>query len=276
MAAAVEGMEFPTLGFGTSGFDDPQDCVESVQRALEVGYRHIDTAQSYDNESYVGDAIEESDVPREEIFLATKVATDSLAYDDVLASVEESRERLGVDTIDLLYVHWPINDYDPEDTLGAFDDLVANGAIDHVGLSNFRTDQLEAAEQALEAPIFAHQVECHPFLPQEGLRGFAEDHGHRLVAYSPVARGEVTEVAEIGDVAGDHNATPAQVALAWLIRRGIHPIPKATGTDIEENYRARELADQLTEGDMQKINEIDDRERLIDPDDAPWDRPAAE
>ncbi|MFC6906410.1 aldo/keto reductase [Halalkalicoccus tibetensis] len=267
----------PTLGFGTYKLEDPEDCVENVQRALDVGYRHIDTAQVYENEEYVGDAIAESDVPREEIFLATKIGTENLAYEDVLASVEESREKLGVETIDLLYVHWPTGEYDAEDTLEAFDDLVQNGTIDRIGLSNFRPDQLEEAERILQAPVFAHQVECHPMLPQDELLAYAEDNDHHLVAYSPIARGEVAEVPEINDIAGNYNATAAQVALAWLLKRGISPIPKASGDHVEENYRALELVDELTEADVEKIEGIDDRERLIDPDDAPWnDPPAAE
>ena len=204
------------------------------------------------------------------MFLSTKVSTENLAYEDVLGSVEESREKLGVDTIDLLYVHWPTNTYDPEGTLGALDDLVENGTVEHVGLSNFRIDQLEEASEVLRAPIFAHQVECHPLLPQRRLREYAEETDHRLVAYSPIARGEVGEVPEINDVAGGHSATAAQVALAWLIRKGVHPIPKASGDHVDENYRALELADQLSEGEIEKIDGIEDRERLIDPDGAPW------
>jgi 2,5-diketo-D-gluconate reductase B len=263
----------PTLGFGTYKLEDPEDCVENVKRALDAGYRHVDTAQVYENEEYVGDAIAESDVPREDIFLATKIDTENLAYEDVLESVEVSREKLGVDTIDLLYVHWPTGEYDAEDTLGAFDDLVQNGTIDRIGLSNFRVDQLEEAKAILEAPIFAHQVECHPLLPQERLAGFAEDNDHHLVAYSPIARGEVTGIPEINDIAGKHNATATQVALAWLINRGIHPIPKASGAHIEENYRALDIVDDLSESDMAKINGLEQEKRLIDPESAPWNEP---
>jgi 2,5-diketo-D-gluconate reductase B len=265
----------PTLGFGTANLDDPEDCVENVGRALDAGYRHIDTAQSYENEAYVGDGIENSDVPREEIFIATKIGTENLAYEDVLESVEESKNKLGVETIDLLYVHWPTDAYDPESTLEAFDDLVQNATIDRIGLSNFRTDQIEEADRVVSAPIFAHQVECHPLLPQESLRAFAEENDHHLVAYSPIARGRVSEIPEIADIAGNHNATAPQVALAWLIGRGIYPIPKASGDHIAENYRAFDLADELSEADMEKISGIEERNRLIDPENAPWDEPPA-
>lgn len=265
----------PALGFGTYKLEEPEDCVENVTRALDAGYRHLDTAQVYENEAYVGDAIAESDVPRDDIFLATKIGTENLAYEDVMESVEISREKLGVDTIDLLYVHWPTGEYDAENTLEAFDDLVDNGTIEHVGLSNFRVDQLEEAREILDAPIFAHQVECHPFLPQERLAEYAEETDHRLVAYSPIARGEVSEAPEIADVAGRHNATATQVALAWLIERGIYPIPKASGDHIEENYRALDLVGELSETDIEKIDGIGQENRLIDPENAPWNEPPA-
>jgi diketogulonate reductase-like aldo/keto reductase len=267
----------PEIGYGTYKLDDPESCVGNVRRAFEVGYRHVDTAQMYDNEEYVGDAIAESDVDREELFVATKLAPENLSYEDVLGTTEESREKLGVDTIDLLYVHWPTNTYDPEGTLGALDDLVEEGVVEHVGLSNFRVDQIEEARDVLRAPIFAHQVECHPLLPQDELREYAEETDHHLVAYSPIARGDVADVPEINDVAGNHGATAAQVALAWLIAKGVHPIPKARGAHIEENYRALELVDRLEAGEIEKIDGIEERERLIDPDGAPWnERPAAE
>ena len=114
----------PTIGLGTSRNEDPEGCAESVRAALDVGYRHVDTAQRYDNEAYVGDGIARSDVPREDVFLATKVSEKKLAYDDVLSTTEESLDRLGVEYVDLLYMHWPRGTYDPEDTLPAFDDLV--------------------------------------------------------------------------------------------------------------------------------------------------------
>ena len=263
-------IDLPRLGFGTYDLEDPEECTESVERAIDVGYRHVDTAQGYGNEAFVGDAIESASADREELFVATKLSTANLAYEDVLESTEASREKLGVETIDLLYVHWPLNTYDPEETLPAVDELRDRGTIEHVGLSNFRIDQLEEARLELDAPIFAHQVECHPLLPQERLREFAEDEGHHLVAYSPIAKGEVFEVPEINDVAERHDATPAQVALAWAIEKGLYPIPKARGAHIAENYRALSLAEELESGDIEKIDALEDRRRLVDFEEAPW------
>ncbi|MFB6135857.1 MAG: aldo/keto reductase, partial [Halobacteriaceae archaeon] len=139
------------LGLGTWRNTDPEQCAESVRAALEMGYRHVDTAQGYDNEAYVGDGIERADVPREEVFLATKVSTDNLAHDDVLATTEGSLERLGTDYVDLLYVHWPTDTYDAEETLTAFQQLYDQGAIRHVGVSNFEPRHLDEARDVLDA-----------------------------------------------------------------------------------------------------------------------------
>ncbi|WP_331233056.1 aldo/keto reductase [Natronorarus salvus] len=263
-------IDLPRLGFGTYKLEDPEECVESVERAIDVGYRHIDTAQGYENEAFVGDAIENAAVPREELFLATKLSTGNLAYEDVLESAEASRKKLGVETIDLLYVHWPLNTYDPDETLSALSELRERGVIEHVGLSNFRIDQLQVARRELDEPIFAHQVECHPLLPQERLREFAAEDGHHLVAYSPIARGELFSVPEINDVAERHDATAAQVALAWAIEKGIYPIPKARGGHIAENYRALALAEELEPGEIEKIDALEERRRLVDFEEAPW------
>lgn len=264
-------MRFDTFGLGTYKQTEPDECAETVASAVDLGYRHVDTAQGYDNEEYVGEGIERASVDREELFVATKLSTDNLGYDDALRTARESRDRLGVDAIDLLYVHWPLNTYDPEETLPALDELVDEGTVRRVGLSNFEPDQLDEALELLDAPLFAHQVECHPLLPQEELREYAVDDGHRLVAYSPIARNRVADVPEIRAVAEKHGATPAQVSLAWLLsKEGVCPIPKATGDHVRENWEAREI--ELDEADAEKIDDIEETERVVDFDDAPWNR----
>ncbi|MFW5939749.1 MAG: aldo/keto reductase [Halolamina sp.] len=262
--------QIPRLGFGTYENDDPAQCVESVNTALDVGYRHVDTAQSYGNEAAVGDGIAASDVARADVFVATKLATENLAYDDAVETARESAERLGVDTIDLLYVHWPINSYDPEGTIEALNDLHEDGVIDAVGLSNFRIDQLNAAMERLDPPLAAHQVECHPMLPQDDLRAHAVDHDYALVAYCPIARNQVAEIDVIRDVAAKHDASPAQVSLAWLLsKENVVAIPKATGeAHIRDNWGARDL--DLDEEDLAAIDGIEERRRIVDFDAAPW------
>jgi len=264
----VNGFENTAIGFGTGGLDE-HDGAEAVRRALAVGYRHLDTAQNYGTEADVGEGLARSDVPREDVFLATKVARPDLAYDDVVENTERSLERLGVDYVDLLYVHWPLGAYDPEETLAAFDDLHDEGTIRNVGVSNFTPDLLDEVREVLDAPIFAHQFECHPLLPQADLRAYADRHDHHTVAYCPLGRGAVLDgVPEIESVAEKHGATAAQVTLAWHAAKEIVPIPKASGDHIEDNWEAADL--RLDEEDVQTIDGIERRERVVDIPEAPW------
>lgn len=256
--------QMPMLGLGTWENDDLDQCAESVETALGQGYRHVDTAQAYGNEEAVGDGIADAHVDREDVFLATKVWIDQLSHDDVLSSTEQSMHKLGVDTLDLLYVHWPAGDYDPEETLGAFDELVEDGTIDRIGVSNFEPHHLETAQEVTDAPIFANQVEMHPLLQQEDLRAYADEEDIELVAYSPLARGKVMEVDELQDVADKHDVSPAQVSLAWLREKGVTTIPKATGPEhIQDNFQSAAL--ELDAEDIAAIDDIDREERQVDP-----------
>lgn len=275
----------PALGFGTSidtaestthpdigGWHDESADIATaaVASALAVGYRHIDTAEMYDTERAVGRALELADVDREDVFLATKVLPENLAYEDVLDHARASLDRLGVETVDLLYVHWPIRAYNPEETLAAFDELYDRGEIRHVGLSNFTPEMLEEALSVLDAPVFAHQVECHPLLQQERLREYARENDHSLVAYSPLAKGAITDDPDLVDIAGEYDATTAQVALAWLMsKESIVPIPRSTtATHIRENYEARQL--DLDRDTIERIDSIERNKRSIDFPAAPW------
>jgi 2,5-diketo-D-gluconate reductase B len=259
----------PTFGLGTWENEDPEACAESVRTALDMGYRHIDTAQAYENEDSVGDGIAQAEIDREEMFLATKVWTKNLAHDDVIDSTHESLEKLGVDSVDLLYIHWPQNTYEPEETLSAFEELVDEGAIDHIGVSNFEPEHLDEAREVLGEAPFANQVEMSPLLPQEELREYCDEHGIELVAYSPLARGKVFEVDELSEVAEKHDASEAQVSLAWLREKGVTVIPKATSEEhIRDNWESLTL--DLDDEDVETIDGIDTVERQVDPDDAPW------
>ncbi|SHL50035.1 2,5-diketo-D-gluconate reductase B [Haladaptatus paucihalophilus DX253] len=269
IASVLDAMtEIPSPGLGTSGNKDPEQCAETVRTALSLGYRHIDTAQMYDNESGVGDGIAAADVPREEVFLATKVLPDNLAHDDVLESTAESLDRLGTDYIDLLYVHWPMKAYDAEDTLPAFDTLYDDGTARNVAVSNFTPELLDEARDLLDAPVVANQVEMHPLLQQDELHEYATEHDITLVAYAPILRGDADDVPELRDIAAKYDATPTQISIAWLQGlENVVPIPKATGeSHLRENLSAPELADE----DMEVIAAIDNEERLIDPDGAAW------
>ncbi|RDI72526.1 aldo/keto reductase [Halopelagius longus] len=265
-------MEIPDLGLGTYKMEETDECATAVETATAVGYRHIDTAQMYHNEAAVGDGIMRADVDREDLFVASKIEPESLAYDDVVESTRQSAQKLGADSIDLMYVHWPTGAYDPEETLPALDELVEEGVIERVGLSNFRPDQLEDAIDRLDAPVYAHQVEMHPMLPQEELHELAVEHDHQLVAYCPIARNQVADVPEIREVAEKHDATAAQVSLAWLTQKeNVTAIPKAASEDhIRQNYAALDI--ELDDEDVAAIDGIDERHRIVDPDDAPWNQ----
>jgi len=262
----VDGM--PQLGFGTWENDDHDQCAASVETALDIGYRHIDTAQIYRNEAAVGDGIAESSVARDEIFLATKVWITNLGADDVLSSTDDSLERLGTDYLDLLYVHWAAGEYDPEETLAAFEQLHEAGKVERIGVSNFEPEHLDRAQEELDIPIFANQIELHPFLRQEQLREYASEAGINLVAYSPLARGNVIDDPVIGEIAEKYGVSEPQVSLAWLRSKGITAIPKATSEEhIQDNWQSLSL--DLEAEDIERIDSRDRKLRTVNPDFGP-------
>lgn len=263
----------PEIGLGTSQNDDRDRCASSVATALEMGYRHVDTAQLYGNESYVGDGLARADVSRDDVTVATKVHEDRNAYEAVLESAEASRERLGVETIDLLYVHFPIGDYAPEETLPAFDELRDDGVIDHVGVSNFSPEQVDEAVEVLDAPLVANQVEMHPLLPpREDLLASARDHGYQLVAYSPFCRGRAFDLEPVEAVAERHGVSKPRVILAWLLSyEDVVAIPKATGeAHLRDNLAASNLV--LEPEDVELIESVEERYRKFDREEAPWNQ----
>lgn len=263
-------LSLPPLGLGTSNIEDYEECAETVRRAIEAGYRHVDTAQMYDNESGVGEGIARADVPREVVVLATKIHPKNLAYDDAKRTARESLDRLGVDSVDMLYVHWPTKAYDPEGTLRAMDELRAEGVCDHVCLSNFTPNLLDEARDLLDSPVAAHQVECHPRFRQHELRAYAREHDHHLVGYSPLGRGDLLDDPVLSEIADERDTTTAAVCLAWAFAQdALVPIPKGTGDHVEANLAAREV--ELGEADLERIDGLAE-ERLVDPNSAAWNR----
>lgn len=250
------------MGIGTWYPDQREKCVDSVLSALEHGYRHVDTAQQYGTEAYVGEAIDRSDVPREDVCVATKVLPRNLEYDRVIETTKESLDELGLETIDLLYVHFPLKAYDAEETLAAFEELHERGYIERVGLSNYTVELLDEALDILDVPLFAHQVEIHPLLQQDHLLEHAQEHDYWLAAYRPLIGGKVTEIELIVEIAEERDATPGQVTLAWLLSKDrVAVIPKATGDHVAENWAARDV--ELTAEDVARIDAIDREERTV-------------
>jgi 2,5-diketo-D-gluconate reductase B len=221
----IKGEKVPSLGLGTWMLSG-RECVRAVERALAVGYRHIDTAQMYANEGEVGRGIRNSSVDREEIFLVTKVRTSSFSHDDVIRSTRESLKKLQTEYVDLLLMHWPNPSVPLIETLGAMTELQEEGSVKHVGVSNFPPSMVEEATEY--ATVFCNQVEYHPYTAQDELLEQAKKLDYLLTAYSPVAKGRVSRDATLGEIGESHGKTPAQVALRWLIQQEkVAAIPKA-------------------------------------------------
>lgn len=231
MNLTIKGESVPALGFGTWQLPG-NACVEGVAHALELGYRHIDTAQAYDNEEQVGEGIRRSGVKREDIFLVTKVHQSQFTHDRVIGSTEESLQKLGTDYVDLLLMHWSNPDVPLDETLGAFNELKTSGRIRHIGVSNFSPQLVEEAQTY--ATIFCNQVEYHPYQDQTGLVQQANDEDYMLTAYSPLARGEILDDPVLNEIGERYGKSPAQVALRWLVQQGVSAIPKAASADHRE------------------------------------------
>lgn len=265
-------MTIPSPGFGTYDLHGEKG-VAAVRAAIEVGYRYVDTARMYENEAVVGEAIERADVPREEVFVATKLGhfvEPDLTPEYIRESVAESRSKLGVETIDLLYVHWPYS-YDAEEHAPILDELVDEGSVRHVGVSNFTVDLVDETRRVLDAPVLANQVEFHPLLQQRDLLDAMRERDVTTVAYSPLAQGHVSDVPELRAVAEKHGVTPATVSLAWLADLdGVVPIPKTSSPErARSNLAATEM--RLDDEDRERIRGIERTERLVFEPFVEWD-----
>jgi 2,5-diketo-D-gluconate reductase B len=249
------GATIPKLGLGTWQNTGPQ-CAETVETALELGYRHVDTAQAYGNEEMVGEGIAAADVDREDVFLTTKVWRSNLHHDDVVESVEESLDRLGVEYVDLLLIHWPHPRVPIAETLEAMAELREAGLVSHLGVANFTRSQLEEAIEASGVPLVTDQVLYHPFKDQSDLREFCVDSDVALTAYSPLARGGVVGDDVLGEIGERHGKSAAQVALRWLLQQeGVVAIPKATGRNhLKENLDVFDFS--LAEEEMDRIHDL--------------------
>ncbi len=268
----VQGMRMPKLGFGTWKLKG-EEAREAVTHALYIGYRHIDTAQVYDNEAQVGAAIADASVDREDLFITTKVWMDRYARGDLEASARESLERLGVDYVDLLILHWPNPDFPIEQTIEALNQVKENGHARHIGVSNFTTMWLGEAVAATRHPLAVNQVEYHPFIDQTPVLDAVEKYDMCLTAYCPIAQGEVFKDETLGSIAKRHGKTPAQVALRWLIQQPrVSAIPRSSNAEhAKANFDIFDF--ELSDHEMGEIAKLrrSDR-RIVDPSWAPaWD-----
>jgi 2,5-diketo-D-gluconate reductase B len=248
------GAEIPRLGLGTWQ-NTGEQCVETVRNALEMGYRHVDTAAAYDNEAMVGRGIAMADVPREDVFVTTKVWRSNLRAGDVEASVRSSLEELGLDRVDLVLAHWPHPRVPMEETLGALADVQAAGLTAHVGVANYTASQLERAIEIADVPIVTNQVLYHPFMDQSAIARVCREHDVALTAYSPLARGGVLDDDLLNEIGDSHDKSAPQVALRWLLQQdGVVAIPKATSPEhLQANLDVFDF--ELTDGEMQAIDD---------------------
>jgi diketogulonate reductase-like aldo/keto reductase len=258
----------PALGLGTWQLEG-EEAYDAVRAALEIGYRHVDTAQLYGNEAEVGRAMADSEVDRDEVFLTTKVWRANARPDDVVRSTEESLQRLRTDHVDLLLLHWPTDDSPLEATLAAMSRLVDEHRARYIGVSNFPSQPLERAAHL--APIVTDQVEHHPYLAVDAVRDVADEHDLFVTAYSPLARGEVLEDEVLREIGEAHGATPAQVTLAWLLQTGASAIPRSRSPQrLAQNFAALDIT--LSDDEIARIDTLERGLRLIDPPFAPaWD-----
>jgi diketogulonate reductase-like aldo/keto reductase len=254
------GVLMPRLGLGTFRSQPGAEVEHEVTWGLEVGYRGIDTASMYGNEDGVGRAIAASGVPRDELFIATKLWNDEQGYDNTLAACERSLTRLGLDHVDLYLVHWPMPDT-TRDTWRAMQKLHEDGRARAIGVCNFLVPHLEDLLAFADVPPAVDQVEHHPRLQQPLLRDFLRGHGITMQAWAPIMRGGVAQIPEIVGIARTHGKTPAQVTIRWILQHGVTTIPKSVHRErIGENADVYDF--ELSDAEMAVIHSLDRAERL--------------
>ncbi|MBN2848784.1 MAG: aldo/keto reductase [Coriobacteriia bacterium] len=267
----VNGIEMPRLGLGTYKSAEGGDVESAVSYALEIGYRGIDTASIYGNEAGIGRALAASVVPRNKIFLASKMWNDEQGYDATLGAFERSLAMLETDYLDLYLVHWPR----PEtpDTWRAMERLLAEGAVKAIGVCNHFVHHLERLSETAVVPPMVNQYELHPWLQQTHLLGYCEGHDIVVQAWAPVMRGRAAEEPELVAIGDRHGKSPAQISIRWLLQHGLTTIPKSvTRERIAENADVYDFA--LSVDEMRAIDMLDRDERLgPHPDRFPDDRP---
>jgi 2,5-diketo-D-gluconate reductase A len=255
-----DGVEIPQLGFGVFQVP-PEDTQEVVEKALATGYRHVDTAAAYRNEKGVGEAITASGIPRDEVFVTTKLWNSQQGHDSTLEAFEASLGRLGFDYVDLYLIHWPVpTEGRFVDTWRAFERIHEEGRARTIGVSNFRIEDLERLERETTVRPTVNQVELHPGLQQEELRAWQAEHQIATEAWSPLAQGALLEDGTIGSIAAGHGKTPAQAILRWHLQLGNVVIPKSvTPERIRENIEIFDF--ELSEDEMTAIGGLDAGER---------------
>ncbi|MES9740310.1 aldo/keto reductase [Peribacillus frigoritolerans] len=254
------GVKMPQLGFGVFKVKNGNETVESVKKAVEVGYRAIDTAAIYENEEGVGQAIRECGVPREELFITSKVWNTEQGYETTLKAFEDSLNRLGLEYLDLYLIHWPGKDKYLE-TWRALEKLYKDGKVKAIGVSNFHVHHLENLLANSEVKPVVNQIELHPLLTQVEIRDYCAKHEIKVESWSPLGRGNLLEEPTINHIAKKHGKSPAQVLVRWHLQHDLVVIPKSiTPARIKENAQVFDFSLSLNE--MNQIDALNKNERF--------------
>ena len=250
----ANGAKIPAIGLGTWDLRG-RSCARLVEQAVRLGYRHIDTAQVYENEREVGEGLRASGIRRDEMFVTTKVWTNHFAPNDLERSVKESLAKLHVSEVDLLLLHWPNPRVPLQETLGALAHVKQLGMARHIGVSNFTVALIEEAVAACPEPLVCDQVEYHPYLDQTKVRDACARHGMALVAYSPVARGRIKNDRALLRIGEHYRKSAAQVCLRWLVQQNVAAIPRTSKLErLSENFEIFDF--ELSDEDMRLISEM--------------------
>ncbi|MBA4493326.1 aldo/keto reductase [Paenactinomyces guangxiensis] len=254
------GVKMPWLGLGVYKVKEGDEVINAVKAALQTGYRSIDTAALYQNEEGVGEAIKESKVSRDEIFLTTKVWNTDQGYESTLKAFEESRKKLDVDYVDLYLIHWPVKNKFI-DTWKALEKLYHDGLVRAIGVSNFQIHHIEELKKHCDILPMVNQVEYHPLLTQKELLQYCKQEGIQLEAWSPLMRGNHLDHPTLADLSEKYGKTPAQIILRWDLQHGVVTIPKSV-----QEHRIRENADifdfELSPSDMEQIDAMNQDRRF--------------
>jgi 2,5-diketo-D-gluconate reductase A len=260
------GVSIPQLGFGVF-LIEPGDTKDATLAALEIGYRHIDTAEMYGNEAQVGEAVRASGIDRDDIFVTSKLNNSFHDYDDALNAFDQTLKELAFDYLDLFLVHWPLPGVgDFVETWKAMEEIYRSGRCRAIGVSNFQKHHLQRLFDETEIVPAVNQIEVHPYLTQDELRAFGTEHGIPTEAWSPLGRGAVLEEPTLVDIAKRHERTPAQVTLRWALQRGDIVFPKSVNRHrMEENFDL--FGFELSQDEIDQISALNRDERIgPDPD----------
>ena len=269
----AHGARIPQIGLGTMTLKGDV-CVQAVKSALQVGYRHLDTAWFYGNEKEVGEGLRQSGMKRDDVFLCTKVRETHLEPDKFRQSLEESVKNLQLPTVDLLLVHWNNKDIPFKTSIGALCKAKKDGFAKHVGVANFTTTMLDEAWAVTSEPLVCNQVEMHPFINQDKVVAACKKHGMALVAYCPIARGKVPGADVLERIGKAHHKTAAQVSLRYLVQRGVAAIPRTSNPGhMKANLDVYDF--ELSAAEIAELKALNaNNMRVVNPPHAPqWDTP---